>query len=107
MSPKSDEKHLELKIAEPPAAMPANGGAAVAPAFTPLMRQYQGLKAKNPDALLFFRLGDFYELFFEDAKKASPLLEVVLTQRQGIPMCGVPHHALAGYLAKLLKAGLR
>ncbi len=74
---------------------------------TPLMRQYRALKAKNPDALLFFRLGDFYELFFDDAHRAAPLLEVVLTQRQGIPMCGVPHHALAGYLAKLLKLGLR
>jgi len=71
------------------------------------MRQYHGLKAKHPGALLFFRLGDFYELFFDDAKRASPVLEVVLTQRQGIPMCGVPHHALAGYLAKLLKKGFR
>jgi DNA mismatch repair protein MutS len=74
---------------------------------TPLMRQYHALKAKNPDAILFFRLGDFYELFFDDARKAAPLLEVVLTQRQGVPMCGVPHHALAGYLAKLLRHGLR
>ncbi|HRY30078.1 MAG TPA: DNA mismatch repair protein MutS, partial [Elusimicrobiota bacterium] len=74
---------------------------------TPLMRQYQALKTKNPEALLFFRLGDFYELFYDDARKAAPLLEVVLTQRQGIPMCGVPHHALAGYLAKLLRLGLR
>ncbi len=76
-------------------------------ADTPLMRQYRTLKAKHPDALLFFRLGDFYELFLDDARKASPLLEVVLTQRQGIPMCGVPHHALSGYLAKLLKLGIR
>jgi DNA mismatch repair protein MutS len=76
-------------------------------AATPLMRQYQSLKSKNPDVLLFFRLGDFYELFYDDARKAAPLLEVTLTQRQGIPMCGVPHHALGGYLAKLLKAGWR
>lgn len=74
---------------------------------TPLMRQYQSLKAQNPDAILFFRLGDFYELFEEDARRAAPLLELVLTQRQGIPMCGLPHHALAGYLGKLLKRGLR
>ena len=72
----------------------------------PLMRQYHGLKARHPDALLFFRLGDFYELFFDDAVRAAPLLEVVLTQRQNIPMCGVPHHALPGYLSKLLKLGL-
>jgi len=71
------------------------------------MRQYQSLKARHPDSLLFFRLGDFYELFFEDAKRASPVLEVVLTQRQGVPMCGVPHHALTGYLAKLLRCGFR
>ncbi len=69
------------------------------------MRQYQEVKSKNPGALLFFRLGDFYELFYEDARLASPVLEVVLTQRQGVPMCGVPHHALSGYLAKLLKNG--
>jgi DNA mismatch repair protein MutS len=73
---------------------------------TPLLRQYKALKAQNPDAFLLFRLGDFYELFFEDAKRAAPLLEVALTQRQGIPMCGVPHHALSSYLAKLLKKGL-
>ncbi|MBK8576073.1 MAG: hypothetical protein IPN90_10530 [Elusimicrobia bacterium] len=75
--------------------------------LTPVMRQYRTLKAKNPDALLFFRLGDFYELFEEDARRAAPLLELVLTQRQGVPMCGFPHHAFSGYLGKLLKHGLR
>lgn len=74
---------------------------------TPVMRQYRALKDKNPDALLFFRLGDFYELFDEDARRAAPILELVLTQRQGIPMCGLPHHALPSYLGKLLKQGLR
>lgn len=75
--------------------------------LTPLMQQYRGLKARYADGFLFFRLGDFYELFDEDAKTAAPLLEVVLTQRQGTPMCGVPVHAVEGYLAKLLKAGRR
>lgn len=75
--------------------------------LTPVMRQYRTLKAKNPEALLFFRLGDFYELFEEDARRAAPLLELVLTQRQGVPMCGFPHHAFSGYLGKLLKQGLR
>lgn len=74
---------------------------------TPLMRQHAALKAKNPDALLFFRLGDFYELFDEDARRAAPVLELVLTQRQGIPMCGLPHHALPAHLGKLLRAGMR
>ncbi|MBL8023247.1 MAG: DNA mismatch repair protein MutS [Elusimicrobia bacterium] len=75
--------------------------------LTPVMRQYRNLKSKNPDALLFFRLGDFYELFEEDARRAAPILELVLTQRQGVPMCGFPHHAFSGYLGKLLKQGLR
>ena len=59
------------------------------------------------DVLLLFRLGDFYELFFEDAKVAAPLLNVALTKRNGMPMCGVPHHAAEGYMAKLIKAGKR
>ncbi|HMO64955.1 MAG TPA: DNA mismatch repair protein MutS [Verrucomicrobiota bacterium] len=74
--------------------------------LTPMMAQYRQIKAGLPaDALLLFRLGDFYELFFEDAQAAAPLLNVALTQRQGIPMCGVPHHALHAYIARLLKAG--
>lgn len=73
---------------------------------TPLMQQYLRLKERYPNEILFFRLGDFYEMFYEDAIKASPLLEVVLTQRQSVPMCGVPHHAMTTYAAKLLKAGL-
>jgi DNA mismatch repair protein MutS len=59
------------------------------------------------DVLLFFRLGDFYELFFEDAKVASPILNVALTKRNAVPMCGVPHHSSQGYIAKLIKAGKR
>lgn len=80
---------------------------ASAEAVTPLMQQYQLLKARVPDALLLFRLGDFYEMFGDDAHTAAPILEVVLTQRQGIPMCGVPAHAVDGYLAKLIRAGFR
>ncbi|MBI5630287.1 MAG: DNA mismatch repair protein MutS [Elusimicrobia bacterium] len=72
---------------------------------TPVMRQYQELKALYPEAILFFRLGDFYEMFAEDARDASPLLGLVLTSRQGAPMCGVPAHNSQHYIAKLLKAG--
>lgn len=73
--------------------------------LTPLMQQYQDIKSRYPGIILFFRLGDFYEMFGEDARRASPLLEVVLTQRQGVPMCGVPAHSVNGYLRKLIKAG--
>jgi DNA mismatch repair protein MutS len=77
-------------------------------ALTPMMQQYQRLRKSIPaDTLLFFRLGDFYELFFEDAKEASGLLNVALTKRNQIPMCGVPYHAAHGYIAKLIKAGKR
>jgi DNA mismatch repair protein MutS len=75
--------------------------------LTPLMQQYQDLKARHADEILLFRLGDFYEMFNDDARRASPILEVVLTQRQGTPMCGVPAHSVEPYIAKLLKAGLR
>ncbi len=81
-------------------AVTPNGKAA-----TPVMQQYLGLKARYPNEILFFRMGDFYELFFEDAQRASPMMEITLTQRQGIPMCGVPYHAMTGYLAKLIRAG--
>ncbi len=78
--------------------------------FSPMMRQYHGLKAQHPDMLLFYRMGDFYELFFEDAEKASRLLGITLTHRgssngQPIKMAGVPYHAAEGYLAKLAKLG--
>ncbi|MDX6770709.1 MAG: DNA mismatch repair protein MutS [Elusimicrobiota bacterium] len=72
---------------------------------TPAWRQYQELKRQHPGSLLFFRLGDFYELFGDDAKDASAILGLVLTQRQGVPMCGVPFHSSQNYLARLLKAG--
>src|SRR5437773_2839936 len=77
-------------------------------ALTPMMQQYRRLRGSIPaDTLLLFRLGDFYELFFEDAKEASGLLSVALTKRNGVPMCGVPYHAAQTYIAKLIKAGRR
>ncbi|HSR01984.1 MAG TPA: DNA mismatch repair protein MutS, partial [Methylophilaceae bacterium] len=77
---------------------------------TPVMRQYMSIKAQHPDMLLFFRMGDFYELFFEDAEKAARLLGITLTQRgksngEPIKMAGVPYHAAEQYLAKLAKLG--
>ena len=75
--------------------------------LTPMMRQYLAMKREIPDgAILMFRLGDFYEMFAEDAQRASPVLGATLTQRNGMPMCGVPYHALDSYLAKLIRAGM-
>ena len=81
-------------------------------ASTPLMRQYAAIKKEHPTALLFFRLGDFYELFFEDAVVAARELQITLTSRnkekgQAVPMCGVPYHSAEGYLAKLLRKGFK
>lgn len=81
-------------------------------AYTPMVQQYMEVKEAHPDELLFFRLGDFYELFFEDATIASKELNLTLTGRAGgmeerIPMCGVPYHAVDGYIAKLIKKGFR
>lgn len=79
--------------------------------ITPMMEQYWAAKEKNPDALLFFRLGDFYELFFDDAKKVSAELNLTLTSRSGdldkSPMCGVPYHAAESYVEKLIKKGYK
>jgi len=77
---------------------------------TPVMRQYLGFKAEYPDRLLFYRMGDFYELFFEDAQRAAQLLDITLTARGEsggvkIPMAGVPAHAAESYLARLLRLG--
>ena len=78
---------------------------------TPMMRQYLETKARYPDAILFFRLGDFYEMFFEDALKASEALQITLTSRSKgddrVPMCGVPYHAARVYLARLLERGFK
>jgi DNA mismatch repair protein MutS len=80
--------------------------------LTPMMRQYHAVKQETPDALLFFRLGDFYELFFDDAVTASRELEITLTARHKdsdnpVPMCGVPYHAADGYIARLLRKGYK
>jgi DNA mismatch repair protein MutS len=77
---------------------------------TPMMQQYWKLKNQHPDQLMFYRMGDFYEIFYEDAKKAAKLLDITLTARgqsagQAIPLCGIPYHAAEGYLAKLVKLG--
>jgi len=79
-------------------------------AHTPMMQQYLRLKAEHPDILLFYRMGDFYELFYDDAKRASQLLDISLTKRgasagEPIPMAGVPHHAVENYLARLVQLG--
>lgn len=80
----------------------------MADALTPMMQQYQRLRASVPgDTLLLFRLGDFYELFFDDAKEASGLLNLALTHRNSVPMCGMPYHAAQGYISKLIQAGRR
>ncbi|MCL5975765.1 MAG: DNA mismatch repair protein MutS [Gammaproteobacteria bacterium] len=81
------------------------------PNHTPMMQQYLRIKAEHPELLLFYRMGDFYELFFDDAHKAAELLDITLTARGNsngapIPMAGVPYHAADGYLARLLKAGV-
>jgi DNA mismatch repair protein MutS len=92
--------------------MPEADAANSSPQSTPLMRQYHAIKQQVPNALLMFRLGDFYELFYEDAVTAARELEITLTSRnkekgQAIPMCGVPYHAADGYLARLIQKGYR
>ncbi|MGB2131409.1 MAG: DNA mismatch repair protein MutS, partial [Marinobacterium sp.] len=77
---------------------------------TPMMQQYLRIKAQHPDQLLFYRMGDFYELFYEDAKKAAALLDISLTARgksagEPIPMAGIPYHSAEGYIARIVKAG--
>lgn len=84
----------------------------LADGHTPMMAQYLGVKAAHPDCLLFYRMGDFYELFFDDALAASEALDITLTKRgrtngDDIPMCGVPYHAFEPYLAKLIKSGFK
>ncbi|MEF3280478.1 MAG: DNA mismatch repair protein MutS [Elusimicrobiota bacterium] len=74
---------------------------------TPLMNQYKEIKAQYEDSILFFRLGDFYEMFDEDAKTASRILGLVLTKRHGVPMCGVPYHSAINYISKLINNGFK
>jgi len=80
--------------------------------LSPLMKQYFSIKEEHPDAILFFRLGDFYEMFGDDAVTASSILQITLTTRERgkdnpIPMCGVPHFSAETYISKLVNAGYR
>jgi len=80
--------------------------------LTPMLKQYLGIKKKHGDCILFFRLGDFYEMFFDDAKIASNILDLVLTSREAgksgrIPMCGIPFHAADSYISRLIKNGYK
>ena len=79
---------------------------------TPMMRQYLKIKGEHPNELVFYRMGDFYELFYEDAKKAAELMDITLTARgqsggSPIPMAGIPYHSAEGYIARLVRAGDR
>ena len=79
---------------------------------TPMLRQYRRIKAEHQEAILLFRLGDFYEMFMEDAEVAAGILEIVLTSREAgkegrIPMCGIPVHAASGYIARLIEKGFK
>ena len=90
--------------------MSAEPDQAQAHTHTPVIQQYLGFKARHPNALLFFRMGDFYELFFDDARRAASLLDIALTSRgssagEPVPMAGVPYHAVDGYLARLVRQG--
>ncbi len=120
---RSDSRASGGGSAEPPAkdageetSRPTDGSSrsrtAKDPGLSPMMRQYWSLKREYEDAILFFRMGDFYEMFYEDANKAAPVLDLALTARhddaQGpVPMCGFPYHALEGYVARLVRAGFR
>ena len=75
--------------------------------MTPMVRQYFEIKKEHQDKVLFFRLGDFYEMFNEDAEKVSKLLNLTLTHRGQMPMCGIPYHAAKNYLKRLLDYGIK
>ena len=101
---------LSPELAEPEIVTPANGKDEKVQELTPFMRQWTAAKRENPDALLFFRMGDFYELFYDDAVTASRELQLTLTARdreRQVPMCGVPHHSVETYLTRLLRRGYR
>src|SRR5687768_14878225 len=93
-----------------PGAGPQTSALHPSPHPSPMRRQYLALKQRHPDAILFFRLGDFYETFDDDAKLAARTLQITLTSRemrkgQRVPMAGVPHHAVETYIARLIAAG--
>ena len=95
---------------QPDAAPPTDPLEKLPADLTPFMRQWTAAKRENPDALLFFRMGDFYELFYDDAVTVSRELQLTLTARdreRSQPMCGVPYHAVEGYLTRLLRQGYR
>src|ERR1700754_1219525 len=107
---------LTQPIAQPEPDQPQNGDVGDASTdigcVTPAMAQYVEIKAAHPDYLLFYRMGDFYEMFFEDAAKAAEALDIALTKRgkhqgEDIPMCGVPVHSAEAYLEKLIRKGHR
>ena len=101
---------LTPDLPEPEIAASANGKAEKVQELTPFMRQWTAAKRENPDALLFFRMGDFYELFYDDAVTASRELQLTLTARdreRQMPMCGVPYHSVETYLTRLLRRGYR
>ncbi|MCK9554337.1 DNA mismatch repair protein MutS [bacterium] len=75
--------------------------------LTPMMQQYRKIKKDHPDCILFFRLGDFYEMFYDDAKTASKAINLALTARHSVPMCGIPYHAAESYIAKLIRQGFK
>ena len=78
------------------------------PKLTPMMRQYRDVKAElADDILLLFRMGDFYEMFFEDATRGAEVMGITLTKRSGVPMAGIPYHALNGYLERILAGGVK
>jgi len=109
----TDATDSTLEAPQKSTAKNTSKAASKAPAnssHTPMMQQFLRIKAEHPDILLFYRMGDFYELFFDDARKASQLLDITLTARgksngEPIPMCGIPYHAADNYLARLIKAG--
>lgn len=83
----------------------ASSSAPASAKLSPMMKQYREIKSRHKDAVLFFRMGDFYEMFYEDALHVCEILDLVLTQRSGVPMCGLPYHAAKNYIARLLQAG--
>jgi DNA mismatch repair protein MutS len=106
----SGSRSKSAATGEPASSTEGSAGGQIERSLTPMLRHYLEVKAENPDAILLYRMGDFYETFFEDAEIAAPIFEIQLTARQRgtpseAPMCGVPHHAVGSYVGKLLKAG--
>ena len=109
MQPATNEKPDPGPVPEVPST--SSEARAAGGTLTPMMRQYLEVKERFQDAILFFRLGDFYEMFFEDAVRASEILQITLTSRakgdERVPMCGVPYHSIRGHIARLVEAGLK